>query len=115
MRMTSLNSSLGALGVLAVYFSVSIAASPDTQPTSQPTIPRKTGNLTIDRYRREFLEGKQPSALDALLADPTMIKFMGATGIEDYVTLDILEPIKGQFNFAPYIANGTECRQLGIQ
>jgi hypothetical protein len=43
----------------------------------------------------EMLKGERPQPVDPMLRDPTAVQAMGASSIEDYVCLDVIEPAKG--------------------
>ena len=80
------------------------------------SVPRKTGNMTITSYRTPLMKGQKPgNPLDPMLRDPARLKQFGFSSIEDYPTLDVIEPEKGKFNFAPHIANAKACRQHGLK
>jgi len=79
------------------------------------SVPRKTGNMTITSYRTPLMKGQQPNPLDPMLRDPEKLKRFGFSSIEDYVTLDVIEPQKGKFNFAPHLANAKACRRYGFK
>jgi hypothetical protein len=79
-------------------------------------VPRKTGNMTITSYRTPLMKGQKPdNPLDPMLRDPGKLKRFGFSSIEDYPTLDVMEPEKGEFNFAPYLANARACREHGFK
>ena len=79
------------------------------------TIPRKTGNMSVVGYHVKAPKGYKVGPPDRLLSDPQVLTRFGMTGIEDYVTYNILEPAKGKINPEPYLTNAKTCRRLGIK
>jgi len=84
------------------------------KPVARPPVIRKTGNLSITSYRPSFLEGKQVDPLDPMLRDFEPLRLLGFTSVEDYPTLDVLEPVKGRLHAEPYAANAQACQGMGI-
>jgi len=70
--------------------------------------------MSITSYRPALLKGERPQPVDPMLRDPTAVQAMGASSIEDYVCLDVIEPAKGRTNFAPHIANASACGRLKL-
>lgn len=86
-----------------------------TARASEEGIPRKTGNMTITSYRQPLMmTGGTPQSPDPMLTEPTQIRHMGAGSIEDYVTLDIVAPEKGVWDFTPHQANARLATSLGL-
>jgi hypothetical protein len=99
------------VGMTVAVFAVGIAVA---RSTERRVIPRKTGNLTITSYRPQFIQGKPTESPDPILRDWSSLASFGMTSVEDYVTLDVLEPRKGRLNPDPYLANLDACRRLRV-
>ncbi len=106
------HTTLAAVG--AVMVALSGGAIHAARPAERPVIPRKTGNLSITSFRPAILEGKRIELLDPILRDFESLRPFGISSVEDYPTLDVLEPVKGRLNLEPYAANAQMCRNLGI-
>lgn len=72
---------------------------------------RLTGNLSIISYRKPFLAGETPETPDPMLREIARLEAWGVTGVEDYVTYDVLEPSRGDIHADPYQANARACRR----
>jgi len=102
--------SIPTLFVIAVT-----AISAYAQTLSKKSIPRKTGNMSVIGYHVQAPKGYKVGPPDRLLRDPQVLTRFGMTGIEDYVTYNILESAKGKINPEPYLTNAKTCRRLGIK
>ncbi len=98
-----------AIGIIAWS---SVAGVRGAEPADESRVPRKTGNLSITSLRPSILTGEMPPLPDPLLRDPSSIRAMGATWVEDYLTLDVIHREKASPKFAPYLANARACRDL---
>jgi len=77
-------------------------------------IPHKTGNMSVFGYHVPAPKGFKIGPPDKILQNPEALSKFNMTGIEDYVTFNILEPVKGNINPEPYLTNAKTCRKLGI-
>ena len=101
---------------LMLHLSIVISATLYADVPGTRSVPRKTGNMSILSYRQPLLmDGTTPvHSLDPILQNPDALRSMGMTSVEDYITLDIVEPSKGEYDFTFHLANAEACRRLGL-
>ena len=92
-----------------------LLAAPRANADDDNDVPRKTGNMTITSYRQPLMmTGGEAQSPDPMLASPGAVQHMGASSIEDYVTLDIVAPDPHTWDFTPHLANAELAQELGL-